>query len=335
MRHIGAAVLATIVAGSLAACTGSSGSGTPSSSGHVTTSAGPSAHQRPVATDAEIWSSSLCSRLDPRKVAKVERPGITAATARQVVATEIGLPTFDFCTVALQRDGETTGPAPYDVSYGVSANTWTAAEWASFKNERLQGPGGYHAEPLEIDGHSGLIDYTPGTGRTMVLVGDRVLTVGEPGNTHVKKQVIAELKVALPTVDQISPRPAIVALPACGKGDHQAVLALGGSAMVRRDEGSGVGLTCGWATRSSYARVYADHGSGNWPVVVKSMQRRWPDATTVNGVGKAAVYTDAHGGEPRTLRVATTKSLVFVQGSGEHVGKATLTALAKKIIGNY
>ncbi|WP_446666479.1 hypothetical protein [Flexivirga sp. B27] len=335
MRRVLAVTAAAVTALGLAACDwpGSTSAHAPSTSSSTgssissSTSATVPRGSPPPVTQSQRWDVSVCSKLDPAKVAKAAGDDVTPRLVHKRMVSVVGVPTFDVCTVALQRGAEKSS---YDIGFGVSVANWGVSQWSA----KVRGG----AEAAELQGHDLLITRSATGTRYEVLIGAKVLTVfGPPGQT--RQQVTAELKLAIPFVRQAYAARLAITVPACGRADAAAADALGRAAMVRRDSGTGGDLTCGWSTETAYVRTYADSGPADWPIVVKAILKRRPTSERVFGVGADAVYTPPTSAERPTIRVATKQRLVYIEGSakrdGKQVDKAALVAVAKAIIGSY
>ncbi|WP_446666383.1 hypothetical protein [Flexivirga sp. B27] len=339
-RTMTIAVAAVAVSG-LAACGSSGGvavstpthtSGSPAVSTHSTTRAihtnagsptpsTSSTSPTPTATatmvsDSFKWSHSLCSRIDVNKVAKVVKAEVVVPQTK-VVTSDVGYVTFDSCQYALQGETQYSGHA----SYGISADTWTEAEWD--EQLRLDLKDNETDKAIKIGSHKGMADKVSG----YVLVGNRL--VEAVGNTETtREQIVALLKLAVPQASSVKPWPALLGKSECAKGNAAAASAIGGPATIRRDDTNG-SVICGWAVHQASASIYG-MPMDDAAKAIKDEAGRVPKSEKIKGLGEAAVYFP--NGE---LHVATKKSEVTVDGTGEHVTKAKLVALAKAMLPSY
>lgn len=329
------AVLAAAVL--VTGCTSSSGSkGAVSSASRM---ALPSLTQA-VPSDAQLWDDSVCSTLDPAKVAEAistrRVTKLSPAPAHKEVLSRIGAPTFDYCRVELSRRSTS-----FTVYYGVSATTWSARDWRAYVNAATagthQGRDYLNGEVHPVDGHDVLAETGAAyPSRGMTRVGDRLVAVysGTAGGVTSAEQYTALLRLVLPLAKQLHPMPSTVADPACAAADQQAAAALGSAPIVRRSNRDGGVLGCGWATRDKFVRVRA------WPDAnsidtVRNRARAWSSARVVEGVGAAAIYLDSTERTPPDLQVATREHFVDVAGQGDRIGRASLVAVAEPLIRYY
>lgn len=336
MRRVTAVLAAAIVTAALGACSSSGSSGASTSPEETATRTAPTSTAAVAPTDAQLWKRSICNRIDVGKVAETAGPHYRAAASRRTVSSDVGRPAIDYCAVTLKNSA---GTDPATMYFGVSAATWSATQWDTYVRARVNGDyatqDARYGERQRVDGQDMLVERGPGATRVLLHVGDRILAVADGTVGLTSRQLGAELDLALPLADTADAWPAEIVQPGCTIADTAAAAALGAVPTIRRDQDIEGEQTCRWATRDEYVTVEGDDGPANWPVVVRAMQRRWPNAQRVDGVGAAAVFTGRSNGEPATLRIASEHHLVLVRGFGGHVGKATLTAVGKAIVGHY
>lgn len=336
-RTMTIAVAAVAVSG-LAACGSSGGAAvstpthtpsSPAASTHSTTRAihtnagSPASSTSPTPTakatmvsDSFKWSHSLCSKIGVNKVAKVVKAEVVVPQTK-VVTSDVGYVTFDSCQYALQGATEYGGHA----SYGISADTWTEAEWD--EQLRLDLKDNDTDKAIKIGSHKGMAGKVSG----YVLVGNRIVqAVGSTEST--REQIVSLLKLAVPQVPSVKPWPALLGKSACAKGNAAAASVIGGPATIRRDDSNG-SVICGWAVHQASASIYGMQVD-NAATAINDEAGRVPKSEKIKGLGEAAVYFP--NGE---LHVATKKSEVTVNGTGEHVTKDKLVALAKAMLPSY
>lgn len=356
-RHVRRAIgvaMATIALAGLTGCTGSAGSSGPtggSSFGSETSAIHGTTRVVPELTQGQIWDRSVCSRLDPQRVAEASATGVVgwtirATKARKQVTSTVGAPTFDYCRIATRAEpradsrrtrGTSTKDEGFGVYVGVSASVWSDTRWKEYRSAALHSrlpASRYSGGELEhAGGREVLVQRGLPVTRALVLVDDRVLSVQVRGPVSGTTQLLAVLRQVLPQLKALPASPVTARSAACEKADVRAESALGGSAVVRRDSGSGDELTCGWATHDAFVHVHARGGVDFAPALRHAASGM--GASPVHGVGDAAVYTAGKNGTPPTVRVASNRHLIFVEGSGGKVSKATLTAVAAELLGNY
>ncbi|HWC22951.1 MAG TPA: hypothetical protein VG502_11675 [Flexivirga sp.] len=272
--------------------------------------------QLTTASTAQKWASSLCSKIDVNKVAKVVDSQVVVPQ-KQVTSSDVGYVTFDTCQYALQGADRWAGQA----SYGISADTWTTAEWDAQLHHDLTDNDTDKA--VTVGGHHGMASKVTG----YLLVGNRVVqVVGGTGST--REQMVGLLKLAVPAAPSVKPWPALLGVPQCNKGNAAAAAAIGGPATIRRDDADG-SLMCGWAAHRASVSVYGMPAEDS-ATMVTDEAARVPKSQKIKGLGLAAVYFP--NGE---LHVATKKSKVTVTGTGEHVTKGKLVALTKVMLADF
>lgn len=346
-RAMTAAVAALAVSG-LAACGSSGGSAGSTPSGTVgappastssrstasptppsTTATTSSPAPTPTATvtsvsDTYKWTHSLCSKLDVDDVAKIVE-GVPKKQAK-LVHTEVGFLTTDNC----QFDLITSSEYGNAVDYGVSARTWTVADWQRLKTNSLRGDD--TLKSVKLGAHGALVDDMSG----WVLVGNRIVTVLGPFKATTTARAIALLKLAIPKAAAVKPLPALLGRPECAKANAEAAAVIGGPATVRRDDISEGGQgdkwpACGWATRGGSVSLFAQYTGSPAIDQIDRRVRQVEDAQRVKGLGVAAVYFPSAA----ELHVATEKYLVTIDSSGTHTDKKRLVALARAVLSNY
>lgn len=330
---------AALTVGSLAAC-GSSGSAARSTGSTSTTQArstatttkspvaatskSPSPKPTPTVTPTMVsdkfkWSQSICTKLDVNAVAKVVK-GLPKKQA-ELAHSEVGFLTTDNCQFDLVTSSEYGDSA----SYGLSARTWTVADWAALKRNSLQGDDTMKA--VKLGAHGAMVD---NNGSGWVLVGNRILTVMGPFKATTAAQATSLLKLAMPKVAAVKPLPALIGLPVCGKANDEAAAVIGGQASVRRDQNIDHGsvVLCAWSVRGGSVSVENRGAFEGATKQVKGEAPRVPKAQTVKGLGTAAVYFPDSG----ELHVATKDHKISINSSGAHSNKKRLIALAKVLV---